>query len=202
MFFERGMYMKSLKGTQTAKNLMQSFAGECQARTRYDYYASVARKEGYVQIENIFSETARNEKEHAKRFFKFLNEDLCGECVEIEAEFPVTYSDTLTNLKAAAAGENEEHTDLYPRFAEIAKEEGFDNIAYVFEEIAEVEERHERRYLKLIENMEKGQVFEKEEVVEWKCNNCGYIHRGKTAPVECPACAHDQKYFEVFVETY
>lgn len=194
--------MKSLKGTKTAVNLMKAFAGECQARMRYDYYASVAKKEGYVQIQNIFEETARNEKEHAKRFFKFLNEDLCGDKIEIQADFPVTYSDTLTNLKAAAAGENEEHTDLYPKFADVADEEGFENIAYVFREIAEVEERHEARYLKLAENLEKKQVFERDEVLEWKCNNCGYIHRGKNAPVECPACAHEQKYFEIFKETY
>ncbi len=194
--------MKSLKGTQTAKNLMQSFAGESQARMRYNYYASVAEKEGYVQISNIFTETADNEKEHAKRFFKFLNEDLCGEKVDIEADYPVTYADTLTNLKAAADGENEEHSDLYPKFADIAEEEGFEEIAYVFREIAEVEERHEARFLKLAENMEKGIVFKRDEVVEWKCNNCGYIHTGKEAPEACPACDHARKYFELFVETY
>ncbi|WFA08334.1 rubrerythrin [Tissierella sp. Yu-01] len=194
--------MTKLKGTKTEKNLMHSFAGESQARTRYTYYASQAKKEGYVQISNIFTETAENEKEHAKRFFKFLNEELCGETVEITADFPVSLGDTASNLKAAATGENEEHTELYPEFAKIAEEEGFKDIAYVWREIAEVEERHERRFLRLLENIENGQVFEKEEVVEWKCNNCGYVHTGKSAPDKCPACAHAQGYFEVFKETY
>ncbi|NMB08506.1 MAG: rubrerythrin family protein [Tissierellia bacterium] len=194
--------MKSLKGTKTAENLMKSFAGESQARTRYTYYASQARKEGYVQISNIFMETAENEKEHAKRFFKFLNEDLCGEMVEINAEYPVALGDTKTNLKAAAEGENEEWTDLYPKFADIADEEGFPQIAYVWREIAEVEERHEIRFKKLLENIENNKVFQKDEEVEWKCNNCGYIHKGKSAPEKCPACAHPIDYFEVFVETY
>ncbi|NLN15259.1 MAG: rubrerythrin family protein [Tissierellia bacterium] len=194
--------MKSLKGTRTAVNLMKAFAGESQARMRYTYYASVARKEGYIQMANIFLETAENEAEHAKRFFKFLNEDFCGETIQITADFPVAYGDTKLHLKAAAEGENEEHTDLYPKFADIAEEEGFEEIAYVFREIAEVEERHERRFLKLLENLENGKVFEKDEVVEWKCNNCGYVHTGKSAPEKCPACAHAQKYFEVFKETY
>lgn len=194
--------MASLKGTKTAVNLMASFAGESQARTRYTYYASVAKKEGYVQISNIFTETAENEKEHAKRFFKFLNEELCGETIEITESFPVLYSDTKANLKSAAEGENEEHTKMYPEFARIAEEEGFKRIALVFTEIAEVEERHERRFLKLLENIEKDQVFKKDEVVEWKCNNCGYVHKGKSAPVKCPACDHPQGHFEVFKETY
>jgi len=194
--------MKSLKGTKTAENLMKSFAGESQARTRYTYYASEARKEGYVQIQNIFMETAENEKEHAKRFFKFLNKDFCGEAIEIKADYPVTLGDTKTNLKAAAAGENEEWTELYPKFADIAEEEGFSEIAYVWREIAEVEERHEIRFKKLLENIENNKVFEKDEEVEWKCNNCGYIHKGKSAPEKCPACAHPRGYFEVFVETY
>jgi rubrerythrin len=194
--------MTSLKGTRTEKNLMISFAGESQARTRYTYYASQAKKEGYVQISNIFTETAENEKEHAKRFFKFLNAELSGEAVEITAEFPVLLGNTAENLKAAASGENEEHTKLYPEFADIAEEEGFKEIAHVWREIAEVEERHEIRFLKLLENIEKGQVFEKDEEVEWKCNNCGYIHKGKSAPEKCPACAHAQGYFEVFKETY
>ncbi len=195
--------MKSLKGTKTAENLMKAFAGESQARTRYTYYASQARKEGYVQIANIFLETAENEKEHAKRFFKFLNKDLCGEAVEInEASYPVALGDTKVNLKAAAEGENEEWTELYPKFADIAEEEGFPEIAYVFREIAEVEERHEIRYRKLLANIENNKVFEKDEEVEWKCNNCGYIHKGKSAPEKCPACAHPRGYFEVFVETY
>lgn len=194
--------MANLKGSKTANNLMVSFAGESQARMRYTYYASVAKKEGYVQISNIFTETADNEKEHAKRFFKFLNEDLAGEAINVNWDYPVVYSDTLTNLKASAEGEHEEHADMYPTFANIAEEEGFDDIAYVFREIAEVEERHERRFLKLAANMENDEVFKKEEVVEWKCNNCGYVHTGKSAPESCPACAHDQKYFELFVETY
>ena len=194
--------MKSLKGTRTAENLMKSFAGESQARTRYTYYASQAKKDGYVQISNIFMETAENEKEHAKRFFKFLNEDLCGEAVEITADYPVALGDTKTNLKAAAEGENEEWTELYPKFAEIAEEEGFPKIAYVWREIAEAEERHEIRFKKLLENIEENKVFEKDEIVEWKCNNCGYIHRGKSAPQKCPACDHPIDHFEVFVETY
>src|SRR5690625_4502086 len=163
--------MSSLKGTKTAANLMQSFAGESQARMRYTYYAKEAKKEGYVQISNIFEETADNEMAHAKRFFKFLNKDLLGDTVEISAEFPVTLGNTLTNLRAAAAGENEEHSEMYPEFAKIAEEEGFEEIAYVFREIAEAEERHEKRFLKLIENINNNKVFEKDEVVEWKCNN-------------------------------
>lgn len=194
--------MSNLKGTKTAKNLMISFAGESQARTRYTYYASQARKEGYVQISNIFTETAENEKEHAKRFFKFLNADLPGEAIEITADFPVALGDTKANLKAAAVGENEEHSKMYPEFADIAEEEGFKDIAYVFREIAEVEERHERRFLKLLENIEKDQVFKKDEVVEWKCNNCGYVHTGNAAPDKCPACDHPRGHFEVFKETY
>ena len=194
--------MKSLKGTKTAENLMKSFAGESQARTRYTYYASQAKKEGYVQISNIFAETAENEKEHAKRFFKFLNEDLCGETVDINADYPVALGDTKLNLKAAAEGENGEWTELYPKFADIAEEEGFSQIAYVWREIAEVEERHEIRFRKLLENIEDNKVFEKDEEVEWKCNNCGYIHKGKSAPEKCPACDHPKGYFEVFVETY
>ena len=194
--------MGNLKGTRTAENLMKSFAGESQARMRYTYYAKEAKKEGYVQISNIFTETADNEKEHAKRFFKFLNEDLCCEAVEITADYPVALGDTKVNLKAAAEGENEEHSKLYPEFARIAEEEGFKEIAYVFREIAEVEERHERRFLKLLENIEQDKVFKKDEVVEWKCNNCGYVHTGQSAPQKCPACAHPIGYFEVFKETY
>ena len=181
---------------------MKSFAGESQARTRYTYYASQAKKEGYVQMSNIFLETAENEKEHAKRFFKFLNESLCCEAVDINASYPVALGDTKTNLKAAAEGENEEWTELYPEFADIAEEEGFPEIAYVWREIAEAEERHELRFRKLLANIENGTVFEKDEEVEWKCNNCGYIHKGKSAPEQCPACAHAKAYFEVFVETY
>ena len=194
--------MSNLKGTKTAVNLMHSFMGESQATMRYNYYAKEARKEGYVQISNIFSETADNEVEHAKRFYKFLNEDLQDEDIEIEADFPVMLGDTKQNLKAAIEGEHEEQANMYPKFADIAEEEGFEDIAYVFREIAEVEERHEARFRKLLKNIEEGKVFKKDEVVEWKCNNCGYIHTGKEAPEVCPACDHDQKYFEVFVETY
>lgn len=194
--------MKSLKGTRTAANLMQSFAGESQARMRYTYYASQAKKDGYVQIQNIFLETAQNEEEHAKRFFKFLSESLEGEKVEIGADFPVALGDTKSNLLAAAEGENEEWEELYPKFADIAEEEGFDDIAYVWREIAEAEERHEIRYRKLIENIENNRVFKKDEVVEWKCNNCGYIHTSRAAPDVCPACDHETEHFEVFCETY
>lgn len=194
--------MKSLKGTKTAQNLMQSFAGESQARMRYTYYASEAKKEGYVQISNIFMETAENEKEHAKRFMKFLRESLQGETVEINAAFPVALGNTKENLKAAAEGEQEEWEELYPSFADIAEEEGFPEIAYVWREIAEAEEKHEIRYRKLLKNLEENKVFERDEEVQWKCDNCGYIHTGKTAPESCPACAHAQKYFELFVETY
>lgn len=195
--------MKSLKGTKTAENLMKAFAGESQARTRYTYFASTAKKEGYVQISNIFMETAENEKEHAKRFFKFLNESLKGDKVLIEgADFPVMLGNTEENLLSAAEGENEEWTDLYPAFADVAEEEGFPEIAYVFREIAEVEEHHEIRYRKLLANIKNGEVFKKDKSVRWKCNNCGYIHEGESAPEVCPACAHAQDHFEVFVETY
>lgn len=192
----------SLRGTKTAKNLMISFAGESQARTRYTYYASEAKKEGYVQISNIFMETAENEKEHAKRFMKFLRDDLEGEAIEIEWNYPVALSDTKANLLSAANGEQEEWEDMYPEFAKIAEEEGFKEIAYVWREIAEVEERHETRFRKLLANIENDRVFKRDEIVEWKCNNCGYIHKGTSAPELCPACAHPQGHFELFVETY
>lgn len=195
--------MKSLKGTRTAENLMKSFAGECQARTRYTYYASIAKQQGYVQVSNIFLETAEQEKEHAKRFYKFLKEDFKDEPIEITASYPVSFhEDTLLNLKAAAAGENEEWTELYPKFAKVAKGEGFGAIAFIFEKISEVEKRHEIRYSKLAENMEKDLVFKKDKCTLWKCLNCGYIYEGEEAPVRCPACAHPQGYFEIFVETY
>jgi len=195
--------MKSLKGTKTAENLMKSFAGECQARTRYTYYASVARKAGYLQIADIFIETAEQEREHAKRFFKFLVEDFQGEQIEINAAYPVGLSDdTAVNLRAAAAGEHEEWSADYPEFARIAREEGFPQIAAAWDKIAEVENRHERRYNKLLKNIEEGKVFEKDEVVFWKCLNCGYIHEGTAAPKLCPACLHPQSYFEVWMENY
>lgn len=197
--------MSNFKKTRTCKNLMKAFAGESQARNRYTYYASVARKEGYRQIEAIFIETADNEREHAKIFFKHLLEKLKDEiptAVDINASYPVAKGNTLDNLKAAAAGENEEWTVLYKNFADIAREEGFPEIASSFDNIAKVEERHEARYLKLAENIEKGKVFKKEEKVKWKCRNCGYIHEGDKAPDKCPACDHPQEHFEVFIETY
>lgn len=194
--------MKSLKGTKTAENLMKAFAGESQARTRYTYYSSAARKEGYVQISNIFMETAENEKEHAKRFFKFLVKDINGEMVTINADYPVALGDTAANLLSAAEGENEEWDQLYPEFANIAEEEGFKEVALVFREVAEAEERHERRFRKLHANILNGTVFKKSEEVEWKCNNCGYVHTGKEAPEVCPACDHPRAHFEVFKETY
>lgn len=194
--------MKDLKGSQTAINLMTAFAGESQANMRYTYYASIAKKEGFVQISNIFTETADNEKEHAKRLYKFLKNSMDGEAIEITGSFPVHMGTTETNLLAAAEGENEEATSMYPNFAKVAEEEGYPEVAKVFTEIGEVEEAHEKRYLKLRDNILNGKVFEKDEVVLWKCNNCGYIHEGKAAPEACPACAHPKAYFEVFVETY
>jgi rubrerythrin len=196
------MNMKPLKGTKTAENLMKAFAGESQARNRYTYYASVAKKEGYVQIANLFTETAENEKEHAKIFFKFLNESLNGETVEINAGYPVALGDTKANLLAAANGEKEEWSELYPEFAKVAEEEGFSDIAEAFRKIAKVEKHHEARYRKLLKNIENGTAFKKDTVVLWKCNNCGYIHEGDSAPEVCPVCAHPQGFFEVFVETY
>lgn len=191
--------MASLKGTKTEKNLLKAFAGESQARNRYAYAASVAKKEGYEQIAAIFLETAENEKEHAKRFFKFLE----GGGVEITAMYPAgTIEDTLGNLKMAAAGENEEHTVLYPEFAKIAQEEGFPEIAGVFTMIATVELEHEARYNKLIANLENGEVFKKSDSIRWKCRNCGYVHEGAEAPESCPACIHPQKYFEVKETNY
>ncbi len=192
------MEKKSLKGTKTEQNLMISFAGESQARNRYTYYSSVAKKEGFEQISAIFTETADNEKEHAKRFFKFLE----GTPVEITATYPSTFGDTKTNLKAAAQGEHEEWTDMYPSFADIADEEGFPEIAIVYRKISEVEKHHEARYLKLLENVEKGKVFSKDNVIEWKCRNCGYIHTANTAPNLCPACAQPQSFFEMLCDNF
>ncbi|MGL5314573.1 MAG: rubrerythrin [Peptostreptococcaceae bacterium] len=195
--------MSSLKGTKTAENLMKSFAGECQARTRYTYYSSIAKKQGYVQISNIFMETAEQEKEHAKKFYKYLKEDFIDEAIEITSSYPVSFhEDTKANLKAAAAGENEEWTELYPEFAKVAREEGFEAIATTFEKISAVEKTHEARYNKLAKNIEDGKVFKKDEKVSWKCLNCGHIHEGEEAPNLCPTCAHPQGYFEVFVEAY
>ena len=191
--------MSNLKGTETEKNLLKSFAGESQARNRYTFFASQAAKDGYKQIESIFLETARNEKEHAERFFKFLE----GGTVEITASYPAgTIGNTEENLKAAAEGENEEHTELYLEFEETARAEGFSQIAKAFEEIAEVEEEHEKRYLSLLNNIKEGKVFEREKEQEWKCGNCGYVHTGKKAPEKCPACLHDQKYFQIQETNY
>lgn len=194
--------MNTLKGTKTAENLMKAFAGESQARNRYTYYASQAKKEGFVQISNIFTETADNEKEHAKRFFKALNETMLNEVVEITATFPVGLSDTKANLLAAACGENEEWETLYPEFAKVADEEGFPAIAAIFRNIASVEKHHEARYRKLLLNIESNSVFSKDQTVLWKCLNCGYIYEGADAPMICPACIHPQAHFEVTVENY
>lgn len=191
--------MKSIKGTKTEKNLLASFAGESQARNRYTYFASQAKKEGYEQISWIFTDTAENEKEHAKRFFKFLE----GGMVEITATFPAgVIGTTAENLKAAAAGENEEHTKLYPEFAKIADEEGFPEIAQVWRAIATVEKGHEARYLKLLANIEKDSVFKKDTPVKWRCRNCGFILDGKEAPEKCPSCDHPKAFFEVMCENY
>ncbi len=177
-----------LKGSKTEKNLMEAFAGESQARNKYTYFASKAKKEGYEQIAAIFQETADNEKEHAKLWFKLLNG---GDILSTEE-----------NLKAAAAGENYEYTDMYKRMAEEAKEEGFDKIAYLFEAVGEIEAEHERRYLKLLENVEEGLVFSRDDERIWKCRNCGHIVIGKYAPEVCPVCAHPQSYFEIKAENY
>ena len=190
---------KNIKGTQTEKNLLTSFAGESQARMRYTYFASAAKKEGYEQIAAIFLETAEQEKEHAKRMFKWLE----GGMVEITASYPAgVIGTTLDNLKAAAAGENEEWTADYPKFADVADAEGFPEIAVMYRNIAVAEKGHEERYLAFVKNIEAGQVFEKDEEVVWQCRNCGYIFVGKDAPKVCPACLHPQAYFEVKKENW
>jgi rubrerythrin len=197
--------MVALKGTKTLENLMKAFAGESQARNRYTYYASTARKEGYMQIEAIFLETADNEKEHAKRFFKLILQGLGEEVpaeVNINASYPAALGTTLDNLKAAASGENEEWSVLYPEFACVAREEGFIDVAKAFERISEVEKQHEKRYLKLYENIKNDAVFKKPEPILWKCRNCGFIHEGPSAPEACPACLHPKAYFEVLSENY
>ncbi|MCX7820571.1 MAG: rubrerythrin family protein [Brevinematales bacterium] len=191
--------MASVKGTETEKNLLKAFAGESQARTRYTFFASVAKKEGYEHIAQIFMETAENEKEHAKRFFSYLE----GGMVEIQAAYPAgIIGNTLQNLKAAAEGENEEHTKLYPMFADIAEKEGFKEIATLFRMVARVEVEHEKRYLKLAQNIEKGEVFKKSSTVKWKCLNCGYVHEGPEAPEKCPSCLHPKAYFAIKEENY
>jgi len=191
--------MKSLKGTKTEKNLLTAFAGESQARNRYTYFASKAKKEGYEQISGIFAETADNEKEHAERLFKFLE----GGEAEVAAAFPAgIIGKTEDNLKAAAAGENHEHTTMYPEFAKVADEEGFEEIASVFRSIAVAEKQHEKRYLALAENIEKDTVFKRDKVIKWRCRNCGYIHEGTEPPDKCPACAHAKAYFELLGENW
>lgn len=190
---------KSLKGTLTEQNLLKAFAGESQARNRYDFFATVAKKEGYEQIAAIFMETALQEKEHAKRFFKFLE----GGMVEISATFPAgTIGTTMENLKAAAEGEHEEHTDLYPHFEEVARQEGFTEVAVAFKMIARVEMEHERRYLKLLQNLSEDQVFMKEGKVWWKCLNCGYVYESVKALENCPACLHPKAFMQLREENY
>jgi len=191
--------MSSLKGSQTEKNLLTAFAGESQARNRYTYFASQAKKEGYVQISAIFEETANQEKEHAKRLFKLLE----GGDVEISAAFPAgVIGTTIENLMAAAAGENHEHTEMYPDFAKTAEEEGFGEIASVLRSVAVAEKQHEKRYNALAANIEAGRVFKRDTEVVWRCRNCGYLHTGKEAPEECPACAHPRDHFELLGENY
>ena len=184
----------SIVGSKTEKNLLKAFAGESQAKNRYTFYAKAAKKEGFEQISALFIETALNEEQHAKSFFKFLES---GEAVEITAMYPAgKISSTVENLKAAAAGENEEWTELYPEFARIAEEEGFKDVARTFRNIAKVEKEHEERYLKLAKNIETDEVFKKQEPTRWKCRKCGHVHEGSTAPNECPTCQHPQGYFE------
>ena len=191
--------MKSIKGTKTEKNLLAAFAGESQARNRYTFFSSKAKKEGYEQIAAIFQETADNEKEHAEIFFKHLQ----GGDVEIMAAYPAgVIGTTAENLLAAAEGEKMEWGTLYPDFERIAKEEGFPMVAHSFREIGKVEAYHERRYRKLLENVKKKQVFKKDKVIKWKCRNCGYVYEGKEAPDVCPACQHPQSYYEVWIEPY
>ena len=186
--------MKSLKGTQTEKNILIAFSGESQARNRYTYFSGTAKKEGFVQISDIFTETADQEKEHAKRLFKFLE----GGDLEITASFPAgIISDTRTNLINAAAGEHHEYSEMYPQFAEVADKEGFKEIAAVMRAIAVAEEFHERRYLDFARNIKEGRVFMREQATTWRCRNCGYLHKGTGAPDLCPACAHPQAHFEL-----
>ena len=190
---------QSIKGTQTEKNLVKAFAGESQARNRYTYFAGVARKEGLMQIAEIFQETADQEKEHAKRFFKFLE----GGDVEITERFPAgVIGTTLDNLKAAAAGEEHEWTDMYPEFAKVAREEGFTQIAAAFEAISVAEKQHEKRFRDLAANLEAGRVFRRNGKVVWRCRNCGYLHEAEEAPQVCPACLHPQSYFELLGENW
>jgi len=191
--------MSRLRGTETEKNILKAFAGESQARNRYSYFAKVAQKEGFVQMAQIFEETANQEKAHAKRLFKLLE----GGELEITAAFPAgVIGTTLENLKAAAAGEHHEHKVMYPEFAEIAKKEGFADIAYIFMAIAVAEKQHEKRYLDLAANIEAGRVFKRGAAVKWRCAKCGYLHEGTEAPGSCPACAHPQAYYELLAENW
>jgi len=191
--------MESLAGTQTEKNLLKAFAGESQARNRYEFFAKVAIKEGLEQIAALFLETAENERSHAKQFFKHLE----GRMVEITATYPAgKIGTTLENLKAAADGENEEWTELYPEFGRIAEEEGFTRIALLFRSIAKIEKAHEERYRKLHQNLEEGKVFEREGKVVWKCRVCGFLHESTKPPLKCPVCDHPQAYFEIEAENY
>jgi rubrerythrin len=191
--------MKAIKGSKTEKNLLTSFAGESQARNRYTYFASAAKKEGFIQISNIFEETADNEKEHAKRMFKFLE----GGMVEITASYPAgKIGTTAENLAASVAGEHEEWTLLYPGFAKTAQEEGFSEVSAMYKSISVAEAQHEKRYRGLLANIEKGKVFKKDGKVYWRCSNCGYIHEGIEAPKNCPACNHPQAHFEVLAENW
>jgi rubrerythrin len=191
--------MANLKGSETEKNLLKSFAGESQARNRYTYFSSKARKEGLIQIATIFEETANQEKEHAKRFFTQLQ----GGEVTIEAAFPAgIVAGTAENLKEAAAGEHFEWTELYPGFAKVAEQEGFDTAAKIWEAVSKAEKQHEKRYLDLLRNVESGKVFKKDVSVVWRCLNCGYLHEGLEAPDSCPACAHPQGYFEILAENW
>ncbi|MDA8089570.1 MAG: rubrerythrin family protein [Nitrospiraceae bacterium] len=191
--------MKSIRGTKTEKHLLTAFAGESQARNRYTYYASQAKNDGYEQIAALFLETADNEKEHAKRLFKFLE----GGEAEVHAAFPAgVIGDTESNLRAAASGENYEHTLMYPEFAKTANDEGFPVIAAVFRAIAVAEKQHEKRYIGLLENIEKGQVFSRETPQKWKCRNCGYVHEGAGTPERCPACDHPRAHFELLDENW
>lgn len=189
----------NLQGTRTERNILTAFAGESQARNRYTYFASKAKKDGFVQISEIFEETANQEREHAKRLFKLLE----GGEAEITASFPAgVIGSTAENLREAAAGENYEHTSMYPEFASVAREEGLGDIAKIFEAIAVAEKQHEKRYLKLLENVEKNQVFQRESPVVWRCRNCGFLHEGTESPETCPACAHPQAHFEILAENY
>ncbi|MBS3090805.1 rubrerythrin family protein [Candidatus Pacearchaeota archaeon] len=191
--------MASVKGSKTEQNLLKAFAGESQARNRYTYFSSIARDEGFEQISSIFLETADNEKEHAEVFFKYLQ----GGNAEITASYPAgIIKTTIENLDAAAEGEAMEWGEIYPEFEKIARQEGFEEIAGSFKEIAEVEQQHEKRYRKLLKNLAEGKVFKKAEAAKWKCRNCGYVHEGMEAPEKCPACKHPQSFYELFAENY